>query len=167
MASIDGKGSNDLLVAWLNDAHAMEKGIVEALEKQVKLAEDHPQVKSGIERHLETTRNHVRLVEECLSELGESPSAVKGGLATVASKLQGLTMGAADDNLVKSALNDYAAEHMEIASYSALQVAAEQVGQTGIARTCDQIRQEEEQMAAWLMEQMPALVREAVATGGN
>jgi ferritin-like metal-binding protein YciE len=29
---------------WLNDAYAMENGIVEALEAQVKVAADHPTV---------------------------------------------------------------------------------------------------------------------------
>lgn len=159
--------NNEMLVAWLNDAHAMEKGIVEALESQVEAASDHPAIKSGIERHLEATKNHMQLVEGCLKELGESPSAVKGGVASVASKAQGLMMGGAKDNLVKSALNDYSTEHMEIASYKALRVAAEQQGHPSIVQACNQILPDEEQMAAWLDEQLPGLVREAITKGGN
>jgi ferritin-like metal-binding protein YciE len=159
--------SNDMLIAWLNDAHAMEKGIVEALEAQVKVAEDHPEVQSGIQRHLDATKNHVQLVEQCLDELGEKPSAVKSGVAMVTAKAQGLLMGGAKDNLVKSALNDYAAEHMEIASYKALRISAEQLGHPFIVGVCDQILQDEEAMASWLDQQMPALVREAVQTGSN
>lgn len=160
----DGK---QLLIAWLNDAHAMEKGIVEALESQVKVAEDHPSVQSGIQRHLEETRRHAELVEQCLTELGESPSTLKSGAASVTGKAQAMMMGSAEDDLVKAALNDYSAEHMEIASYKALRVAAQQLGHPSIAATCDQIIPDEEAMASWLDEQLPTLVREAVAEGGT
>ena len=158
---------NELLVAWLNDAHAMEKGIVEALESQVEVAKDHPAVQSGIQRHLEATKGHVEKVAQCLDELGESPSAVKSGVASVTGKAQAVMMGGAKDDLVKSALNDYSTEHMEIASYKALIQAAEQLGHPSIVETCQQILRDEEAMAAWLDEQMPALVREAVTTGGT
>ncbi|HEV2127198.1 MAG TPA: DUF892 family protein, partial [Thermomicrobiales bacterium] len=107
--------TNEMLVAWMNDAHALEKGIVETLETQVEAASDHPEVKRGIEEHLEATKTHVRLVEECLETLGEKPSTVKEGMATITSKAQGMMMGGAKDKLVKSALNDYSTEHMEIA----------------------------------------------------
>lgn len=159
--------NNELLVAWLNDAHALEKGIVEALESQVDVAADHPEVQAGIKRHLEATKGHMESVKTCLEELGESPSTVKSGLATVTGKAQSMTMGAAKDNLVKSALNDYSTEHMEIASYKALIQAAEQLGQPSIVTACQSILKDEEAMAAWLDQQLPSLVREAVAKGEN
>ncbi|HYH11546.1 MAG TPA: ferritin-like domain-containing protein [Thermomicrobiales bacterium] len=160
----DGK---QLLVAWLNDAHAVEKGIVEALESQVKVAEDHPMVQSGIQRHLEETKRHVELVEQCLDELGERPSALKSGVASVGAKVQALMMSSAEDDLVKASLNDYATEHMEIASYKALRVAAQELGYPAIADTCGQIILDEEAMATWLDENLPTLVREAVTEGGT
>jgi ferritin-like metal-binding protein YciE len=154
-----------LIVSWLNDAYALENAIVSALESQVDLAADHPTVQSGIQRHLEATKGHAETVKSCLEQLGESPSGLKTGMASVGSKVQGLVMGAAKDDLVKSALNDYATEHLEIASYRALIVAAEEIGQTGIAQACQGILSDEEAMASWLEEQMPIIVREAVQQG--
>ena len=156
------KTHNTFLVGWLNDAYAMEQGIVEALEAQVKLAEDHPMVKDGIQRHLEATKGHAELVKGCLDQLGETPSKVKTGLAEVGAKVSGITMGAAEDKLVKAALDDYATEHMEIASYRALIAAAEQLGHPEIAQVCQGILQDEIEMAAWLEENLPMLVRETV-----
>lgn len=156
---------NKLIVAWLNDAYALENAIVEALEKQVDVASDHPTVSAGIQRHLEDTKQHAETVRTCLAQLDETPSGVKTMLASVGGKVQGLTMGAARDDLVKFALNDYSTEHMEIASYKALIVAAKELGHTGIADACRQILQEEEQMAAWLDEQLSTIVREAVLVG--
>ena len=154
----------EMLVAWLNDAHAMENGIAEALEAQVKLAEDHPGVQAGIQQHLEATRRHAETVKGCLEQLGERPSGVKSAMAVIGGKVQA-AIGAARDDLVKAALNDYAAEHMEIASYRALVIAANETGQPSIAAACEEIIRDEEQMAHWLEENMPALVREALIHG--
>jgi ferritin-like metal-binding protein YciE len=154
----------EMLVAWLNDAHAMETGIVEALEAQVKLAEDHPMVQAGIQQHLDATRRHAETVANCLEQLGEKPSGVKSAMASIGGKL-GAAMGAAKDDLVKAALNDYATEHMEIASYRALIIAAEEAGQPTIAEACQGILADEENMARWLEENTPALVREALVHG--
>jgi ferritin-like metal-binding protein YciE len=155
----------ELLVAWLNDAHAMENGIVEVLEKQVDVAADHPAVQSGIQQHLEATRRHAETVKGCLEQLGESPSGMKGAMASAGGKIQGMMSGAAKDDLVKAALQDYSTEHMEIASYKALIIAANDVGQSGIADACQGILQDEENMARWLDEQMPTIVREALVHG--
>jgi ferritin-like metal-binding protein YciE len=156
-----------LLVAWLNDAYAMENGIVEALEAQVKVAEDHPTVQAGIQQHLDATRRHAETVKGCLEQLGESPSGMKSAMASVGGKLQGMMAGMSKDDLVKAALNDYSTEHMEIASYKALIIAANEVGQPAIAEACQGILSEEENMAAWLAEQMPIIVREAVQKGAT
>ena len=154
----------EMLVAWLNDAYAMENGIAEALEAQVKVAQDHPTVQNGIQQHLEATRRHAETVKGCLEQLGESPSSVKSAMATIGGKL-GAAMGAAKDDLVKAALNDYSAEHMEIASYRALVIAANEAGQPAIAEACQGILADEENMARWLEENTPALVREALVHG--
>lgn len=122
-------------------------------------------IQSGIQRHLDATRGHAETVKSCLEQLGESPSALKTGMASLGGKVQALTMGAAKDDLVKSALNDYAAEHMEIASYRALIVAAEEIGQPAIVEACQGILRDEEAMATWLEGQMPAIVLEAVRHG--
>ena len=154
-----------LIVSWLNDAYALENGIAEALEKQVAVAADHPAVQSGIQRHLDATKRHAETVKSCLEQLGESPSGVKTTMATLGAKVQGLTMGAAKDDLVKFALNDYATEHMEIASYRALIVAAEEIWQADIVQACQTILVDELAMAAWREEYMPAIVRVAVQQG--
>jgi ferritin-like metal-binding protein YciE len=154
----------EMFVAWLKDAHAMENGIIAALGNQVPLAADHPMIQQGIERHLEATRRHAEILEGCLQELGESPSTVKETLGTVGGKLSAV-MGAARDNLVKAAMDDYATEHMEIASYRALIAAAPQLGHTEMVSKFESILAEEQAMAAWLDENLATIAREAIITG--
>lgn len=158
---------NKHFIAWLNDAHAFEKTLASSLEEQVKLASDHPTVQQGIQQHLEATNRHVEIVEGCLQELGESPSGVKDAMGTLGGKVQSMMPGAAKDDLVKAALNDYSAEHMEIASYQSLIVAANDLGHTGIATRLEGILADEQAMASWLEESIPMLTREALAKGAT
>jgi ferritin-like metal-binding protein YciE len=92
---------------------------------------------------------------------------VKDVMGVLGGKLQSMMPGAAKDDLVKAALNDYSAEHMEIASYQSLIVAANELGHTGIATRLEGILADERQMAAWLEENIPTLTREALAKGGT
>lgn len=158
---------NQLLISWLNDAHAMEMSIAESLERQVDLAASHPMVQHGIQQHLDATRRHSGIVQGCLEDLGETSSGVKDVLASIGGKVQGMMPGAEKDDLVKAALNDYSIEHMEIASYQALIVAATELGHASIASKLEGIVAEEQAMAAWLEQNLPTLVREAVITGST
>jgi ferritin-like metal-binding protein YciE len=78
-------------------------------------------------------------------------------MGAVSGFVQGLAPSATSDTLVKSVLNDYAAEHFEIASYRSLHSAAQYLGDNETARICEQIIQEEERMARWLEQQIPAI----------
>jgi ferritin-like metal-binding protein YciE len=156
---------NELVISRLNDAYAMENAIVEALEQQVDLAADHPEIQRGIRMHLDATRHHADVVKSTLSQLDEKPSAVKTGLARAGGKIQATTMGAAKDDLVKVALNDYSTEHMEIASYRALITGLEDVGLPTLAEGLKPVLEDEIAMANWLEQQLPTIVSEAVAKG--
>ena len=150
---------NDMITTWLKDAYAMENAIIPVLERQVESSADHPDIQRGIQQHLEATKRHKDSVGACLEELGESPSALKAGMAGAGGKLQGMMADMPADGLVKGALQDYSTEHMEIASYKALIVAADDAGLTTVAQACRTILADEEQMASWLDQQLPIIVR--------
>src|SRR5215212_1396380 len=118
----------DFVTKWLNDAYSMENALIQVLENHAKDAEDHPQVQSGIQEHIQTTRRHAERVEECIQRLGGDTSTLKSGIAKISGTLQGMSTGVAEDELVKNAIADYAAEQFEIASYRALIAAAEELG---------------------------------------
>lgn len=152
----------DLLIEWLRDAHAMENALENVLENHVKDAEGHPQMQAKIQQHLTETRRHAELVRGCIERHGADTSAVKTGLGNLIGWMQGISTGAAEDELVKNALADYAAEHFEMACYRALIIAAEEVGDSETARVCEEILRDEQEMANWLELNLPAAVREVV-----
>lgn len=148
------------LIAWLNDAHAMELSLAKVLENHAKDADRLPDIRARDEEHLEETREHARKIEQCLEHLGaEKPSAVKNAIGTVMGKMQGAMSGPFGDEIMKNALSDYAAEHMEIACYRSLIIAAEEIGEVHVARICNEILADEESMAQWLEQKLPEITR--------
>jgi ferritin-like metal-binding protein YciE len=150
----------ETLLSWLNDAYAMEKGLVQVLENHANDVKDRPDMYQRIAQHLEQTRMHAERVRECVERLGGSTSTMKTAMGAISGFFQGRSTGAAPDELVKNALADYAAEHFEIASYRALIAAARSLGENEVLRICEGILREEEEMARWLEHQLPMIVNE-------
>jgi ferritin-like metal-binding protein YciE len=150
----------DTLIGWLNDAYAMEKGLVQVLENHANDVKDRPEMYRKIAEHLEKTKMHAERVRDCVERLGGSTSTVKTAMGSVSGFLQGRSTGASPDELVKNALADYASEHLEIASYRALNVAARSLGEQHIVQVCEGILRDEEDMARWLEQSLPTVVQE-------
>ena len=151
--------AKDLLISWLNDAYGMENALIEILEHHIKDAQDYPHVQAKLEQHLEQTRRHAQMVKGCIQTLGGQPSAIKTGMAKLFGQMQALSTGPAQDEMLKNALADYAAENFEVASYTALIRAAQELGDQQTAKVCQQILQEDEEMARWLQQNLPTLVQ--------
>ncbi len=159
--------AKDLLVAWLNDAYAMEQSLSQVLENHVKDAKDYPQVQAKLQEHLDQAHTQADRVKGCIERLGESTSGLKSGMASVMGTVQGMStgamsMGSHHDELVKNAIADFSAENLEIASYRALVAAAQAFGDDQIAAVCQQILAEEEEMARWLEQNLPMIVQETM-----
>ncbi len=152
--------SKALIVAWMNDAHAMEQGIAEVLERHAADAKDHPQMHARLQQHLEETRRHAELVKSCLERLGEQPSGIKAGMASVMGAVQGMSTKVAQDTLIKNTLHDYGTEHFEIACYTSLIAAAQDLGDQETIQACQQILREEQAMADFLFQQIPPVTVE-------
>ena len=142
-------------LAWLADAHAMEKGLITTLEKQAKETKDMPQMHERITEHLEETRDHAQKVEACLNRLGGDPSAGKDMMSQMGAAMQGLVASMPSDAHIKNMHASYAAEHFEIGAYTIIMAAAEQFGDAETAQMCRDILEDEKDMATWLNAHLP------------
>lgn len=148
----------EMLVTWLNDAYSMEKALVPVLKNHAKDAEEYPEVRERDLQHMEETKRHAELVEECLGRLGEKPSGVKSMMGEIMGRFQALSTEPFQDEMMKNFLADYATEQFEIASYKSLAAAARHLGEEEIASTCERILEDEERMAEWLDRNMARAV---------
>lgn len=151
---------NNPLVTWLDNAYAMEQSIAEVLEKQVGDTKNHPTIQAKIQEHLDKTKHHAELDKQCIKRLGGDTSSLKSGMANIMGNVQGMMSGMGEDKLVKAAVFDYGVEHFEIATYRAIMTAAQETSDQQTARVCQEILNDEEEMAQWLGQHLPGVVRE-------
>jgi len=153
----------DTLVAWLNDAYAMERNLHQSLQQQIARAEDYPAIKAQLQAHLAQTRDHENIVQECLESLGERASTTKGLTGAAAGFASAMMNSLADDSIVKNLLTNYSMEHLEIASYRSLIEAANLLGEQQVATACTAILKQEQDMAAWIERELPHIIRTHLA----
>ena len=155
--------TREWLVQWLRDAHAMEEQAETILNGQLSRIESYPELSERIRQHLDETRAQAARLETCLEGLGEDTSTLKdagGKLIAIGQSLSGIFAG---DEVMKGSLASYTFEHMEIASYSILIAAAKSLGESEVARACEQNLREEEAMAQWLKDRLPATTQQFLA----
>ncbi len=150
-----------MYVAWLNDAHALEESLIVMLQKQIEEEQD-AEMKTRLEEHLEETRRHAELVRSCVVRHGEEPSGGKDFLGAVSSAIAGMGMSMMHDKAVKNVHSSYAAEHTEIATYTVLRAAAGEFGDSETVTICDEILQDENTMAQFLLAQMPLVTAQHI-----
>lgn len=149
-------------VAWLKDAHAMELALITTLEKQIKDTKDRPDIQAKLSEHLDETRSHAQHVESCIIRNGGDTSTAKDLMVKASAALSGFAMSMVSDAMVKNIHSAYAAEHFEIASYLTIRAAAEGLGDTETIAICDEILEDEYEMAEWVEEQIPLIVTEHI-----
>jgi ferritin-like metal-binding protein YciE len=152
--------AEERLMEWLRDAHAAEQQAESMLSGMAGRLENYPELKARIEQHLRETQRQAELVRGCIERRGGSTSMVKDAGAKMlgfGQALSGLFVG---DEVMKGAIASYAFEGMEIASYRILIETAKHVGDQETARVCEQILREEEAMAEWLLQHIPALTQQ-------
>lgn len=147
----------DTLIQWLRDAYAMERQALDTLEAHAGRLQHYPNMEQKIREHIGVTRRQAERLEGCLTQLGADTSTLKTGMARASSTMQAMLGTAAGDEVVKNAMADYTFEHYEISAYRCLIAAADAVGEPAIRQTCEEILREEEEMAAWIGQNLPVV----------
>jgi ferritin-like metal-binding protein YciE len=119
--------------------------------------------KKRLRQHLKETKQHGRAVERRLKRLGgggESLIQVAGrAIAGAKGPLHAVRGTGTEERELKNAKTEYSEEAEEIATYTAIETLAEEVGDKETAKVARQIRREEESMARFLERQIPILTK--------
>ena len=152
--------SRDILIDWLIDAYNMETAFIPVLESHARSVRAYPHLHARAQQHLKETRRHAELVRACIERLGGYIDARELAGAAHLAPMRGAIGPAYQAELVKSFRALFAAEQFEIATYTALIAAARAVGDRKTARVCQEILDEEEDMARWLAQYQRMVVQE-------
>ncbi len=124
--------------------------------------------RDGLEKHLDETRAHAQRIQERVGELeqGRNPvqallgfteSLVSQGLALSKTPFDLLRGSGGEEKVLKNAKDACATEALEIATYTALERLARDVGDEHTAKLAASIRGEEERMLERIMREIPKL----------
>ena len=149
------------LVAWLRDAHAMERATVDTLDHLAeRLRRRYPELAARFRQHWQETLGQVERIETCLKSLRSDTSTFKDLRSRFIGIAQAYAVEVLPDELVKDCLAAYASRHFEIATYISLAAAARNLEQPAIAQMCEENLQQERAMAGWLEQEIPEATSE-------
>jgi ferritin-like metal-binding protein YciE len=164
--------SDQKVMQYLDEAHAMELALVRVLQSQIAMA-PRGSLREGLERHLDETRDHAERVGTRLEELGQHGNPLTAAVGVVETVIgQALALGKApldlmrgsggEEKVLKNAKDACATEALEIATYTALERLAGSVADDETARLAASIRADEERMLARLLREIPTLTEAVV-----
>lgn len=154
------------LIQYLSEAYGKERELETALQAHITMTTKTP-YKKRLQRHLRETKSHAKQLDRRIKQLGGGPqraqTAVGKAMAAAKGPLHAVRGSGEQEKMLKNAKTEYFNEHEEIATYLAIEVLAEKVGDKETAKLARQIRREEERMARFLEGQIKSLSG-AVAT---
>jgi ferritin-like metal-binding protein YciE len=158
------ENAKERIIRYLQDAHAAETGIEQALESFAKDTQD-PTIRALFEDHLLMTKSQARRLEDRLNLLNAAPSTTKGFMNSLMAKMSEVLHGAHDqyDKDTQNLIKAYATEHLERGMYEALYSYATAVGDTDTARLAREIQMEEEMTAERIFPLIESYAQTALA----
>ena len=138
--------TQEKMLDYVENAHAMEQSILRQLDSMISSTDD-PEIVEVLEHHKEETQQHEQRLRERLDALGRGTSARKEAQTIAGSLAKGIADQVRGDQAGKNARDAFATEYMEIASYELLERLANRAGDTETAEVARQNRAEDEAMA--------------------
>jgi len=160
------------IVQYLSEAHAMEKTLVTMLKSQIAMT-PRGSYRDGLESHLRETREHEKRVQRRLDELGRGSNPIQAGVG-IAQDVVGqifalgktpfdlLRGSGGEEKVLKNAKDACAAEALEIATYTAIGHLADTVGDGATRTLANSILVDEQKMLDRILNEIPKLTRAVV-----
>lgn len=146
------------VIRGLQNAHAMEQQSITMMEGNVERLENYPELRDRSFRHLDESRRQQELISEALELLGSSRSRLTDTVTGLVAGGQLMAHTMTPDEVLKNSFGGYAFEHFEIAAYRTLIQMAEAASEHRIVQIVHQILPQEEDMARWMIDNMPQIV---------
>jgi ferritin-like metal-binding protein YciE len=149
------------LIQYLSEAYGKERELEASLQAHIAMTTKAP-YKKRLQQHLKETKAHAKSLERRIKKLGgggapKVQTVVAKAMATTKGPMHLIRGSGLQEKMLKNAKTEYFNEHEEIATYLAIEVFAEKVGDKETAKLARDIRREEERMAKFLEGQIKSL----------
>lgn len=152
--------ARERVIEWLRDIHAAEEQAHTMMTRTADQIKGNAEFRAGLKRHGELSGQQASRIEQCLSDLGESTSAVKKAAGQFTAFVQTMSGYLVGDEPVKAVLATSSFAQMEVSSYRILAAGAETAGLSQVATLCRTHQAQEQEFARWLEQQTEPVTRE-------
>jgi ferritin-like metal-binding protein YciE len=162
-----GTKEQELITRYLGDMHALESHILQAIDKQTKLLDGHPDAQTKVRTFRDTLASHLPTLKQRLDELGGSPNhAVKEGVAAALGVAAGLIDKVRSSEAAKDLRDDYTALNHSIIAYQMLYTTTVAAGDQQTAGIARRHLQDNAQFVMEINNFMPKLVLDELREDG-
>jgi ferritin-like metal-binding protein YciE len=152
--------ANATVLLWLRDAHGLDSQSVQMPTSQLPSLTGFPDFHRSVKGHAEISREQRNRLASRIAELGQAPSLFRDGLGMTLGLTAPMIISLLPDNVARSAITNYAFEHLEIGTYRTLIGLAEQAGDRETRALAESILAQE--LEAWLEEHLSAIAAEVL-----
>ena len=142
--------TQEIYVAGLRNAHAMENQALAIMRPQVSRIEHYPEMAERLDQHIAETEGQLQRLDRLLDLAQSSNSGFKDTALSLGGTMAALGHSMAPDEIVKNSFANFAFEHYEIAAYKSLLALAEEVADEEAIDLLQQNLDEEIAMSDWL-----------------
>ncbi len=158
------KPVEELLIAQLDEAYAMEQSVLKMLDSMIRTTSD-PSVVSDIETHRSETEQHAEKLRRCLEGYGKTPSKSKTMMGNLTALMKAPMDMARGEQDMRNARDGFATEHFEIATYHLIEEIAKAADDKQALQIAKENRADEERMAAHIQKVWSRVVAASVQSG--
>jgi ferritin-like metal-binding protein YciE len=149
------------LVKYLTDVHSIEEQALTQMRRAPDLVEG--PFAEAFRRHLEETESQEQRVRARLEAHDASPSKLKDAAGQAGGMGMVLFAKFQPDTPAKLALHAFSYEHMEVAAYELLKLAAQEAGDSETVAMAEAIADEEREMAGRIAASFDEAIEQALA----
>ena len=151
-----------IFITGLQNAHGVENQALALIDRQLDHLANYPEVADMLRKHRAETEAQIVRLDEIMAGFDESASKLKDIALSITGNMAALGHVFAPDEILKNSFANYAFESFEIASYTSLLTLAEAGSFTTATPLLQQSLSEEQRMASWVLDSLPALTTKFV-----
>jgi ferritin-like metal-binding protein YciE len=152
-----------VFITGLKNAHGVEHQALALMDRQIDHLANYPEISDMLHKHRAETEQQIVRIDEILQSFNESASAVKDIALTISGNMAAIAHVFAPDEVLKNSFANHAFENFEAAAYTSLITLADAGSFTSATPLLQQSLSEEQRMAAWVLDNIPATTMKYVS----
>lgn len=157
----------DAYVTGLKNAHALEQQALSIMDRQIERLIHYVDLDRQMRFHRGETERQIDRLNRLLGEFNAAPSMFKDMALSLGGSLAALGHAFAEDEILKNCFANVAFENYEAASYTSPIAMAEEGGFASHVAVLQETLREEQAMAKWLIDHVPAITRRYLELHGG